>query len=90
MIVGFVSYAYLYSSLSKIFIGFICISLASMVNYGNALGWIFKTKESKREISDERDPAPVDMTPWPKAKEASIVIVAVTILIYVLLSSIST
>ena len=38
------------------------------------------------EKSDERDPAPVDMTPWSKAKDASIAIVLATVAIYILLS----
>ena len=38
------------------------------------------------EKSDERDPAPVDMTPWPKAKDASMAIVLATVAIYILLS----
>tara|TARA_B100000003_G_scaffold80907_1_gene72638 strand:- start:292 stop:471 length:180 start_codon:yes stop_codon:yes gene_type:complete len=53
------------------------------------VGYLKPKSQKEIEISDERDPAPVDMTPWPRAKEASIIIVGVTILIYVLLSSIS-
>tara|TARA_B100000575_G_C23085760_1_gene625726 strand:+ start:49 stop:228 length:180 start_codon:yes stop_codon:yes gene_type:complete len=53
------------------------------------IGYLKPKSEKEIEMSDKRDPAPVDMTPWPKAKEASIVIITVTILIYVLLSSIS-
>ena len=44
--------------------------------------------KTKKEIkkSDERDPAPVDMTPWSKAKDASMAIVLATVAIYILLS----
>ncbi|MBT4068795.1 MAG: hypothetical protein HOE77_08905, partial [Candidatus Marinimicrobia bacterium] len=37
-------------------------------------------------ISDHRDPAPVDMTPWASAKNVSIGIMVVTVGIYLLLT----
>jgi len=37
-------------------------------------------------ISEQSDPAPVDMTPWPKAKQASVAIMSTTIVIYILLT----
>ena len=40
-------------------------------------------------ISDQRDPAPVDMTPWASANKASIAIMGVTVGIYLLLVWIS-
>ena len=40
-------------------------------------------------ISDQRDPAPVDMTPWGSAKNASIAIIGVTVGIYFILSIIA-
>lgn len=40
-------------------------------------------------ISDQRDPAPVDMTPWASANKASIAIMSVTVGIYLLLVWIS-
>jgi SSS family solute:Na+ symporter len=40
-------------------------------------------------ISDQRDPAPVDMTPWASANKASIAIMSVTVGIYILLVWIS-
>ena len=39
--------------------------------------------------SDERDPAPVNMTPWPHAKNVSLAIMGITIGIYLFLSLIS-
>mgnify|MGYP000064769737 FL=1 len=39
--------------------------------------------------SDERDPAPVNMTPWPQAKNVSLAIMGITIGIYLFLSLIS-
>ena len=44
-----------------------------------------KTDEEIKE-SDKRDPAPVDMTPWVRAKEASIAIVGTTVAIYFFLT----
>ena len=40
-------------------------------------------------ISDQRDPAPVDMTPWGSAKNASMAIIGVTFGIYFILSIIA-
>ena len=45
--------------------------------------------EAEIAASEERDPAPVDMTPWKHAKNASYAIMASTIGIYILLSMIS-
>ena len=91
MIVGFVSYAYFVffpiENLHWLHMYFISFTWSIMVML--LVGYLKPKSKKEIEISDERDPSPVDMTPWPKAKEASIVIVAVTILIYVLLSSIS-
>ena len=91
MIVGFVSYAYFVffpiENLHWLHMYFISFTWSIMIML--LVGYLKPKSQKEIEISDERDPAPVDMTPWPKAKEASIIIVAVTILIYVLLSSIS-
>ena len=45
--------------------------------------------EAEIAASEERDPAPVDMTPWKHAKNASYAIMASTVGIYILLSTIS-
>ena len=37
-------------------------------------------------LSDQREPAPVDMTPWAHAKDASLVIVGITVFIYLFLT----
>ena len=37
-------------------------------------------------LSDQRESAPVDMTPWAHAKDASLVIVGVTVYIYLFLT----
>ena len=41
------------------------------------------------DASDERDPAPVDMTPWVHAKNVSYGIMASTVGIYLLLTVVS-
>jgi uncharacterized sodium:solute symporter family permease YidK len=50
------------------------------------IGYLKPKTQEEIAKSDERDPAPVDMTPWPKAKEASIGILSATVIIYLLLS----
>jgi uncharacterized sodium:solute symporter family permease YidK len=50
------------------------------------VGYLKPKTQKEIEKSDERDPAPVDMTPWPRAKEASIAILSTTVIIYILLS----
>jgi len=47
--------------------------------------------KSAEEIafSDERDPSPVDMTPWPQAKNVSYGIMGFTVLIYLLFTWVS-
>ncbi len=40
-------------------------------------------------ISDQRDPAPVDMTPWASAKKASVAIMGTTVFIYIGLTILS-
>ena len=52
----------------------------------NAKIRIIKNTEEEIRESDKRDPAPVDMTPWVKAKEASLAIVGATVAIYLFLS----
>ncbi len=50
----------------------------------------FKPKTTEEiAISDERDPAPVNMTPWPQAKNVSLSIMGITIVIYLVLTIIS-
>ena len=45
--------------------------------------------EAEIAASEEREPAPVDMTPWVKAKQASLVIIIATVIVYLLLSWVS-
>ena len=50
------------------------------------IGKIKPKSEEEIAISDERVPAPVDMTPWTNAKNVSIAIMAITVGIYILLT----
>ena len=63
------------------FISFI-LSIAIMLLIGN----IKPKLEEEIAISDERVPAPVDMTPWTNAKNVSMAIMATTVGIYILLT----
>lgn len=63
------------------FISFLA-SIAVML----VIGKIKPKTDEEIAISDQREPAPVDMTPWANAKNVSIAIMATTIGIYILLS----
>ena len=63
------------------FISFI-VAIALML----LIGKIKPKSEEEIAISDERVPAPVDMTPWANAKNVSIAIMTSTVGIYILLT----
>ena len=63
------------------FISFI-VAIALML----LIGKIKPKSEEEIAISDERVPAPVDMTPWANAKNISIAIMTTTVGIYILLT----
>ena len=63
------------------FISFI-VAIALML----LIGKIKPKSEEEIAISDERVPAPVDMTPWTNAKNVSIAIMTTTVGIYILLT----
>jgi SSS family solute:Na+ symporter len=50
------------------------------------IGKVKPKTDEEIAISDQRDPAPVDMTPWASAKNVSISIMAITVGIYLLLT----
>jgi SSS family solute:Na+ symporter len=88
MAVGFISYAYFVFSpvenfhwLHTYFISFTWSIMVMLL-----IGYLKPKTDQEMKASDERDPAPVDMTPWVKAKEASIAIVCMTVVIYLFLS----
>ena len=62
------------------------ISFIAAIGVMIVIGKIKPKTAEEIAISDHRDPAPVDMTPWDKAKNASIAIMATTIGIYLLLT----
>ena len=62
------------------------ISFLSSVIVMIVLGQIYPKTEDEIAISDQKVPAPVDMTPWSQAKNASIAIVCATIGIYLFLT----
>jgi len=91
MIVGFVSYAYFvffpvenFHWLHTYFISFTWSIMVMLL-----IGYLNPKSEKEIKESDKREPAPVDMTPWVKAKGASLVIVIATVIIYLLLSWVS-
>ena len=62
------------------------ISFLSAIVVMLIIGKIKPKSDEEIAISDQRDPAPVDMTPWPKAKQASVAIMSTTVGIYILLT----
>jgi uncharacterized sodium:solute symporter family permease YidK len=50
------------------------------------IGKLKPKSDEEVALSDAKVPAPVDMTPWVGAKKASMAIVALTVLMYVLLT----
>ena len=53
------------------------------------IGQLQPKTHAEMDASDERDPAPVDMTPWVHAKNVSYGIMASTVGIYLLLTVVS-
>ena len=62
------------------------ISFLSAIVVMLIIGKIKPKSDEDIAISDQRDPAPVNMTPWPKAKQASVAIMSTTLGIYMLLT----
>ena len=62
------------------------ISFLSSVIVMIVLGQLYPKTEDEIAISDQQAPAPVDMTPWSQAKNASLAIVCATIGIYLFLT----
>ena len=53
------------------------------------IGYVKPKTSQEIAISDERDPAPVDMAPWAYAKTSSLAIMSTTVLIYIGLTVLS-
>ena len=62
------------------------ISFISAVFVMLAIGRYKPKTAEEIAISDQRDPAPVDMTPWSESKKVSLGIMGATFAIYLLLS----
>ena len=62
------------------------ISFIAAIGVMMVIGKVKPKTAEEIAISDHRDPPPVDMAPWDKAKSASIAIMATTIAIYLLLT----
>ena len=62
------------------------ISFISSVVVMLVIGYIKPKSVEEIAISDQRVPAPVDMTPWHQAKNASYAIMGTTVLMYLLLT----
>ena len=62
------------------------ISFISSVVVMLVIGYIKPKSVEEIAISDQRVPAPVDMTPWHQAKNASFAIMGTTVLIYLFLT----
>ena len=62
--------------------------LIDVINPANqeVLAQVPRTTDAEMDASDQRDPAPVDMTPWEHAKNVSYGIMASTVGIYFLLT----
>ena len=66
---------------------FISFSLSILVMV--LLGYFYPKSYEEIEISEKKDPAPVDMTPWDSAKKVSAGIIFMTMIIYLALTWIS-
>jgi SSS family solute:Na+ symporter len=66
------------------FISFIASILTMLI-----IGYFKPKTADEIAVSDQRDPAPVDMTPWNQAKNVSFAIMGITVGIYLVLTVIS-
>ena len=65
------------------------ISFALSILVMVLLGYFYPKSDEEIEISEKRDPAPVDMTPWKSAKKVSAGIIFMTMIIYLALTGIA-
>jgi uncharacterized sodium:solute symporter family permease YidK len=65
------------------------ISLIASILVMLIIGKVKPKTTEEIAISDQRDPAPVDMRPWAQAKNASFAIMCVTVGIYLFLTMVS-
>ena len=62
------------------------ISFLASIGAMLIIGYLAPKTEEEIAVSEEKIPAPVDMTPWPLAKKVSVGIFGATIVIYLLLT----
>jgi len=91
MAVGFISYAYFvfypvenFHWLHTYFISFTWSIMIMLL-----IGYLKPKTDEEIKKSDERNPAPVDMTPWSHAKNVSYAIMGCTVAIYLILTVVS-
>ncbi len=65
------------------------ISFAGSIIVMMIIGYFYPKSEAEILKSDEREPAPVDMTPWKSAKKVSAGIIFMTMIIYLALTGIA-
>ena len=65
------------------------ISFALSILVMVLLGYFYPKSDEEIEISEKKDPAPVDMTPWKSAKKVSAGIIFMTMIIYLALTGIA-
>ena len=65
------------------------ISFAGSILVMLIIGYFNPKSEAEILRSEEREPSPVDMTPWKSAKKVSIAIIFITVVIYLVLTGIA-
>ena len=65
------------------------ISFALSILVMVLLGYFYPKSDEEIEISEKKDPAPVDMAPWKSAKKVSAGIIFMTMIIYLALTGIA-
>ena len=65
------------------------ISFALSILVMVLLGYFYPKSDEEIEISEKKDPAPVDMAPWESAKKVSAGIIFMTMIIYLALTGIA-
>ena len=88
---GFVSYAYfVFFPVENLhWIHWYFISFTWSIIIMLLIGYFNPKSDQEIAISDEKTPAPVDMTPWPLAKKVSAGIFGSTIAIYLILTALA-
>ena len=62
------------------------ISFLASIGIMLIIGYLAPKTKEEIAVSEEKTPAPVDMTPWPMAKKVSVGIFGATVAIYLVLT----